>query len=187
MADYLQVAVKRMHIAFVEMVDAEMKVLLELGAMESMHPNLLRYYGREADSNFVYLASDLCATTLHSLVENKTFNPFLPDYSVNPDCMRLIRECATGIEFLHSLGVVHCDIKPRNILLTEDNCVKISDMGLSKKLEEEESSFTFSTNGTPSGDGGWAPSEVRAHRGFLDLTECAHVHEFRCCFVSERL
>ena len=32
-------------------------------------------------------------------------------------------------------------------------------MGLSKKLEEEESSFTFSTN-APSGDGGWAPAEV---------------------------
>jgi len=43
-----QVAVKRMHIAFVEMVDAEMKVLLELGAMEvhrgqisSLHPIII--------------------------------------------------------------------------------------------------------------------------------------------------
>ena len=71
----------------------------------------------------------------------------------------MLRETATGIEFLHSLGVVHCDIKPRNILLTGDNQVKVSDMGLSKKLEEEETSFTFSTN-APSGDGGWAPSEV---------------------------
>ena len=122
--------------------------------------------------------------------------------------MTILREVSTGIEFLHSLGVVHCttrphrnrkptpvgtaatltcaclpvslspclfvsgssvwfflhaltagDIKPRNILLTPDNQVKVSDMGLSKKLEEEETSFTFSTN-APSGDGGWAPSEV---------------------------
>ena len=42
--DY-DVAVKRMHIAFVEMVDAEMKVLLELGA--DWHPNLLRYHGKD--------------------------------------------------------------------------------------------------------------------------------------------
>jgi hypothetical protein len=54
------------------------------GAMEAMHPNLLRYYGRESDANFVYLASDLCATTLHALVESSTFNPFMHDYSVNP-------------------------------------------------------------------------------------------------------
>ena len=38
--------------------------------------------------------------------------------------MRIIRECATGIEFLHSLGVVHCDIKPRNVLLTDGNQVR---------------------------------------------------------------
>jgi hypothetical protein len=150
-------AVKRMHIAFVEMVDAEMKVLLDLGA--DWHPNLLRYQGKDADDNFVYLASDLCATTLHTMVETPSFNPFLPDYSVSEETMQMLREVCTGIEFLHSLGVVHCDIKPRNILLTGDNQVKVSDMGLSKKLEEEETSFTFSTN-APSGDGGWAPSEV---------------------------
>lgn len=150
-------AVKRMHIAFVEMVDAEMQVLLDLGA--DWHPNLLRYQGKDQDENFVYLASDLCATTLHTMVEKPSFNPFLPDYSVSDETMQMLREVATGIEFLHSLGVVHCDIKPRNILLTADNQVKVSDMGLSKKLEEEETSFTFSTN-APSGDGGWAPSEV---------------------------
>ena len=73
--------------------------------------------------------------------------------------MLILREVTTGIDFLHSLGVVHCDIKPRNILLTPTDQVKVSDMGLSKKLAEEESSFTFSTN-APSGDGGWTPAEV---------------------------
>ena len=78
----------------------------------------------------------------------------------------MLRETATGIEFLHSLGVVHCDIKPRNILLTGDNQVKVSDMGLSKKLEEEETSFTFSTN-APSGDGGCKPHDYCWHLGCI--------------------
>ena len=155
-------AVKRMHIAFVEMVDAEMKVLLDLGA--DWHPNLLRYQGKDEDDNFVYLASDLCATTLHTMVNKPSFHPFLPpDYSVSDETIQLLREVATGIEFLHSLGVVHCDIKPQNIRLTADNQVKVSDMGLSKKLEEDETSFTFSTNAS-SGDGGWAPSEALLHK-----------------------
>ena len=51
--------------------------------------------------------------------------------------MLILREVTTGIDFLHSLGVVHCDIKPRNILLTPTDQVKVSDMGLSKKLAEE--------------------------------------------------
>lgn len=121
------------------------------------HPNLLRYHGKDNDENFVYLASDLCASTLHALVERPDFSPYTADYSVAPNAMTILREVTTGIDFLHSLGVVHCDIKPRNILLTPADQVKVSDMGLSKKLAEEESSFTFSTN-APSGDGGWAPA-----------------------------
>eukprot|EP01051_Picozoa_sp_SAG22_P016547 SAG22_NODE_2356_length_2670_cov_6.978996_2_plen_164_part_00 len=129
----IDVAVKRMHIAFVEMVDAEMKVLMDMGA--DWHPNLLRYHGKDHDENFVYLASDLCASTLHALVERPDFRAYTADYSVAPETMQILRETTTGIDFLHSLGVVHCDIKPRNILLTPTNQVKVSDMGLSKKLD----------------------------------------------------
>ena len=98
----------------------------------------------------------------------------------------MLRETATGIEFLHSLGVVHCDIKPRNILLTGDNQVKVSDMGLSKKLEEEETSFTFSTN-APSGDGGWAPSEVLLCKRKRMKVSRHDLAGFRVCILPEAI
>ena len=39
-----------------------------------------------------------------------------------------------GISFLHASSVIHCDIKPSNILLTNYGCIKISDFGCSVDL-----------------------------------------------------
>ncbi|KAK2771396.1 cyclin-dependent kinase 4 [Colletotrichum kahawae] len=39
-----------------------------------------------------------------------------------------------GLSFLHDIGIVHRDLKPDNILISEDDCVKICDFGLSHCL-----------------------------------------------------
>ncbi|XP_031117275.1 mitogen-activated protein kinase kinase kinase 18-like [Ipomoea triloba] len=42
------------------------------------------------------------------------------------------REVLLGIEYLHSKGIVHCDLKGRNVLVSEDGAVKIADLGCAK-------------------------------------------------------
>lgn len=37
-----------------------------------------------------------------------------------------------GLEYLHSQGIVHKDIKPGNLLLTTDGALKISDLGVAE-------------------------------------------------------
>ncbi len=44
-------------------------------------------------------------------------------------------DLVSGVSFLHALGIVHRDLKPLNILVTQAGQLKISDMGLSKRLE----------------------------------------------------
>jgi serine/threonine-protein kinase/endoribonuclease IRE1 len=44
-------------------------------------------------------------------------------------------DLVSGVSFLHALGIVHRDLKPLNILVTQGGQLKISDMGLSKRLE----------------------------------------------------
>ena len=58
----------------------------------------------------------------------------------------ILNQCISGLQYLHSLNMCHRDIKPQNILLTRKGIVKLSDMGLTKKLEA--SSQSFQTNVT---------------------------------------
>ena len=44
---------------------------------------------------------------------------------------KILYQILAGIEYLHSLGIAHRDLKPGNILITKDKVIKIIDFGLS--------------------------------------------------------
>lgn len=60
-------------------------------------------------------------------------------------------------------NMVYADLKPHNVLLTEGGRVKLSDMGLSRQLVAEQSSFESHVAG---GSSGWqAPEQLMARNG----------------------
>lgn len=55
-----------------------------------------------------------------------------------PDCetaARWIAEAAAGIQHAHEWGIIHCDLKPANLLLGRDGRVRVTDFGLSRRIE----------------------------------------------------
>jgi serine/threonine protein kinase len=63
--------------------------------------------------------------------------------------LELTRQIAGALEFAHTSRFLHLDLKPANILLTEDGQVKIADFGLARFLGRVGSLATDSINGTP--------------------------------------
>jgi hypothetical protein len=55
----------------------------------------------------------------------------------------IVLEIAEGLSYSHAQGVIHRDLKPMNVLLTEDLTPKISDWGLSKIVAESKTSSMY--------------------------------------------
>ncbi|KAM0976982.1 hypothetical protein FF1_019877 [Malus domestica] len=65
--------------------------------------------------------------------------------------MRIARNIARGFLYLHEecdTQIIHCDIKPQNILMDEYMCPKISDFGLAKLLKADQTRTTTGIRGT---------------------------------------
>jgi serine/threonine-protein kinase len=55
------------------------------------------------------------------------------------EAVRLATEISSGLSFAHSRGIVHADMKPSNVLLTEDGRAKIADFGIARMPQEDAS------------------------------------------------
>jgi len=147
------VAVKRMLREYCAMADREVSNLLSCDE----HPNLVRYFSKEQDSTFVYLSLTLCAYSLSDWVEKRKRKAVAAGaFELTPKLMRLMSEIAAGVAHLHSLNIVHRDIKPQNILIDQQGHARISDMGLAKQFDGTHFSYSIGNAGST----GWMAPEI---------------------------
>jgi serine/threonine-protein kinase len=115
------------------------------------HPNTVAVYdyGRTPDGVFYYAMEYLDGLSLEELV--RTFGP-QPESRV----IHILLQATGALLEAHSLGLIHRDVKPANILLCErggtPDMVKLLDFGLVKSLlpsENPELTQTNSITGTP--------------------------------------
>jgi eukaryotic-like serine/threonine-protein kinase len=69
-------------------------------------------------------------------------------------------QCAEALAAAHARGVVHCDIKPENIMLTRNEQVKILDFGVAKYLPRSDQSTTVDRSGPVGGTPAYMAPEV---------------------------
>ena len=161
-----EVAVKRMLLDFYDIASHEVSLLQESDG----HPNVVRYYDRESAGDFLYIALELCPASLEEVIRSPENYPTLVGPS-GLDMPDVLKQITLGVQYLHSLKIVHRDIKPQNILvsamklvLSNPSAVQpprllISDFGLCKKLEGDQNSFR-ATTAHAAGTSGWRAPEL---------------------------
>lgn len=169
--DGREVAVKRLIRSSNSLAAKEIKHLLS----SDENPHVIRYFGKEESQHFTYIALELFTTSLDQFIERPLQYPNLVKLPEGFDVKDALRQITDGVQHLHSLKLVHRDIKPQNVLV---KAVKnnrptnglpklqfvISDFGLCKPLEEgPESTFAPTANHTAAGTTGWRAPELLVH------------------------
>lgn len=129
--------------AFVTRFVREAKAVASLS-----HPNIMQVYDFDEDTDgrcFLVMemlrGGDLAAR-LHAMAETG-------ERFALAEAVRIARAVAGALAYAHQRDVVHRDIKPGNIYLTEDGRVVVMDFGIAKVLSRANLTATGTTIGTP--------------------------------------
>ncbi|TVY41940.1 Calcium/calmodulin-dependent protein kinase kinase [Lachnellula subtilissima] len=120
----------------------------EIAIMKKLnHPNLVSLIEvlDDPDEDSLYMVLEMCKKGVVMKVGlGEKSDPYDPE-----SCRCWFRDLILGIEYLHAQGVVHRDIKPDNLLLTEDDVLKIVDFGVSEMFEKSSEMRTAKSAGSP--------------------------------------
>ncbi|KAK4357847.1 hypothetical protein RND71_023457 [Anisodus tanguticus] len=107
------------------------KVLHEVRILHALvHANVLKFYSWYETSAHLWLVLEYCVGgNLMSLLQQ---DGKLPEDSIHDLASGLVR----ALLYLHSKGIIYCDLKPSNILLDENGITKLCDFGLARKLSD---------------------------------------------------
>ncbi|XP_020087263.1 serine/threonine-protein kinase RUNKEL isoform X2 [Ananas comosus] len=111
------------------------------------HQNVLKFYSWYETSAHLWLVLEYCVGgNLMNLLRQDSR---LPENSIHDLACDLVE----ALQFLHSKGIIYCDLKPSNILLDEYGSMKLCDFGLSRRFSDIEKSslaaLPQSKRGTP--------------------------------------
>ena len=117
--------------------EAKARFLREARILSQLdHPNICRVYD--------YIETDDRDWLVLELIDGRTLRTAITEGLGAVDRLAIARQIAGVLAAMHAAGVVHRDLKPGNVMLTEAGAAKVLDFGLSATVaaDEEESSGT---------------------------------------------
>jgi len=123
-------------------LEAKERFLAEARAASALnHPNICSIHAIEEFEGHQFLVMEF--------IEGKTLNDYIKEKELTlTEILPIAIQIAEGLNAAHRKDIVHRDIKPDNIMLTDDGLVKIMDFGLAKLRGASKLTKTHSTLGT---------------------------------------
>jgi eukaryotic-like serine/threonine-protein kinase len=92
------------------------------------HPNIVTVHDYGVDQGRIFIVMEFVpGATLKDLIKQRS------RFSLRSGIALIIQACA-GIGYAHRAGLVHCDVKPQNMLVTPDRRLKVTDFGIARAL-----------------------------------------------------
>src|SRR5690242_1182761 len=107
------------------------------------HPNIIGIYEYGEDDKVAYIAMEYVdGTGLREYLTRRA------QFEVS-QLVAIMTQLLSALDYAHSRGVVHRDVKPANLILTNDGVLKVADFGIAR-IDTSSLTMTGLVMGTPS-------------------------------------
>ena len=104
-------------------------------AQELSHPNIITVYDFDRDGDLVYMFMEF----LSGQPLNEIIRMAAPIGGISlKQAWPFIRDMATALAYAHKRNIVHSDFKPANVIITQDQKVKVLDFGIASRTEKDQ-------------------------------------------------
>jgi eukaryotic-like serine/threonine-protein kinase len=109
-----------------------------VAAARLVHPSIVAIYDTHSDDSVEAIVMELVkGRTLRQEIDSR------PERVLEPhEAAAIVAAVAEALDVAHKAGVVHRDVKPGNVLLSEDGRVMVTDFGIAKAAQESEGDLT---------------------------------------------
>lgn len=125
-------------VVFLKRFEREARTLSRL-----QHPNIVRFYGLEKGDDLVLMLMDY----IEGVSLRKMIYQARGKGMKEKTTLRIIQTVINALHYAHQSGIVHCDLKPGNILIDKNGKVFVSDFGIARHMDA--ATMTLVGVGTP--------------------------------------
>jgi len=140
-----EVAIKVLHSHLAESAEARDRFEREAHAVAKLrHKNILEIFDFSGnDSHESYIVTEF--------IDGPTLKQFITDHPIQyPELGALIAtQVCAALDHAHSLGILHRDVKPENIMIGADGVVKLTDFGIAQMIDLQRMTVTGQLLGSP--------------------------------------
>ena len=111
------------------------------------HPSIVQIYDYDVENNLSYIVMEyIPGSTLKERLQKLHQNGERMDLA---EVQLILSAIADGLDYAHARGMIHRDVKPANILITEAGDAILADLGIARFLDATQFTATGSVTGTP--------------------------------------